>query len=141
MIKASSFGGLALLALTACTSLPKITDRPPLELAFAPKANGFDVSLANPSAYERCVESESWPNAAGWIHFASDVVFAEVDGDRFSLRERNVGYCFGGCQVVRIPPNGRVSAQLPYGEFPGLASPAPHNAKLTLRPTETPCKR
>ena len=141
MTKALLLGSVAALVVTACASLPVIADRPPLEFEFSPASDAFEVRLANPSAYERCIVSESWPNSAGWIHFSSDIVFVDVDSERFPLRDRNVGYCPGGCEVVRIPPHGSVSAKLPYIEFPSLSAPPPHSAKLILRPNETPCNR
>lgn len=141
MTKVLLSGSVAMGMLTACANLPAIADRPPLEFAFSSGIDGFEVTLANPSAYDRCIASESWPNAAGWIHYSSDVVFVDAGSERYPLRDRNVGYCPGGCEQVRIPAKGSVSARLPYIEFPGLTAPPPPNAKLSLRPAETPCTR
>ena len=129
----------ALIVLSACASLPVIADRPPLDLSVEPGESAFRLSLANPSGDDRCIASDLWPTRGGQLDFASERVYVEDDGRRFSIRDENTGYC-PDCQV-RVPANSSITATLPYSEFPGLAEspPGPH-ATLTLPIAETPCR-
>ena len=140
-MRAGSFLIIAgtLLAVSACGTRPDIADRPPLELSVEPGDAAFRISLANASSYDRCIVTDTWPTRGGQMHFASERVYVEDDGNRFPIRDENTGYC-PGCQT-RIPANSSITATLPYAAFPGLqeSPPGPH-ATLTMPITETPCR-
>ncbi|HWW11691.1 MAG TPA: hypothetical protein VN018_04175 [Brevundimonas sp.] len=127
------------LAISACAIRPEIADRPPLELRVEPTGSAFQLSLANPSSYDRCIVQENWPTRGGQLHFASEQVFVEDDGRRFPIRDENTGYCLY-CEL-RIPAGSSITATLPYAEFPSLpdSPPGPH-ATLTLPVIETSCR-
>ena len=119
MTKWAAFA-LVVSALGACATNPG--DAPQSEYAVQITANAeqqrFDISLQSTSARPLCVHNDDWPNAVGEMHYSADHVFAEIEGERYSIRDQNFGYCIGTRCSHRVAPGEVLSGFVSYSEFP-----------------------
>ena len=75
------------------------------------------LSLDNSTSREICVDPQSWPNEAGEVHYASDWIFIETNGRKFSIHDSNLGYCPTGCEYIRVKSGDILQAKIPYKNF------------------------
>ncbi|MBX9575676.1 MAG: hypothetical protein K2X07_08560 [Caulobacteraceae bacterium] len=125
----------------SCMSRPPIEDRPSLVLTVKNEANGFSLTLQNPSSYERCIVADDWPTRGGLMANPTMSIAVEEDGERHVMRDENLGHCIGDCGPVRIAAETEITAHLPYSQFPDLPKAAHSSARLVFAPRETPCDR
>jgi len=90
-----------------------------LQIEANAEARRFDISLQSSSTKPLCVSIHNWPNTLGEMHYSADHVFAEISGDRYSIRDQNFGYCVGNQCSHRIEPGAILSGFVSYAEFPG----------------------
>jgi hypothetical protein len=80
----------------------------------------FELYLNSRSDRQLCIQQDVWPNSLGQLHFAGGQVYVTIDGTRYPIRDRNLGYCVPteeyGCYHV-IPPGGKLSGFIAFSEF------------------------
>jgi dienelactone hydrolase len=87
-----------------------------------------------------CLGPEHWPNRAGKLNQASDVVFLAVGDQKFPIQEVNTGYCWGDECALRVAPGEDVAAFISYADF-NLPERLWREPKtLEFRPQAFPCK-
>jgi hypothetical protein len=129
---------LALFLVAACATVPKDT-------VFAidvsseddPSSESIRVSYNNTTAKTVCLTPENWPNSAGKINQASDIVWLEIGKERYPLKDFNTGSC-SSC-VERVGPDRRISASIPYSEFDLPANLTKASKVLHFQPTAFYC--
>jgi hypothetical protein len=129
---------LALFLVAACATAAKDT-------VFAIVVSSEDdsssesirVSYSNTNAKMVCLTPENWPNSAGKINQASDIVWLEIGKERYPLKNFNTGSC-SNC-VVRVIPGQIISASIPYSEFDLPASLTKASKVLHFQPTAFYC--
>lgn len=118
-----------LLLLSGCASTTALI---PINYRMVdnPQKERIELSYRNESSKTMCLLPEHWPNAAGKINQASDVVDVVVGEERFPIEDFNTGYCPQGCATY-VAPGEQVSAFIPYSAF-GL----PHRLVNELKALE-----
>lgn len=81
-----------------------------------PQKARIELSYRNESSQTMCLLPEHWPNAAGKINQASDLVHLKVGGERFAIEDFNTGYCPQGCATY-VAPGEQIYAFIPYSAF------------------------
>jgi hypothetical protein len=107
--------GFAFLVILGCASRSALM---PIKFEYRDDPGGRRVELTylNSSRYAMCLLPEHWPNSAGKINQASDIVFLVVGQERFPIENFNTGYCPKGC-ATRVVPGAQVSASIAYADF------------------------
>ena len=105
---------MAVLA-TGCASQPTLV-RVDFEMRDKPADRQIEVVYQNAQKNPMCLLPEHWPNVAGKINQASDLVFLVVEGRRFPIENFNTGYCPKGCST-RVKPGEQQSARIAYADF------------------------
>ena len=81
-----------------------------------PDQRKIELTYRNVSDAAMCLLPEHWPNSAGKINQASDVVSLVVGRERFPLKSFNTGYCPEGC-AIRVESGAVASAFIAYEDF------------------------
>ncbi len=81
-----------------------------------PAERRIEVTYRNFTGVAMCLLPEHWPNQAGKINQASDIVFLVVGQERFPIENFNTGYCPQGC-ATRVAPGEKISSSIPYADF------------------------
>lgn len=104
-----------------------------------PAERRIEVSYRNLSRTQICLLPEQWPNQAGKINQASDIVVLVVGSERFPIADFDSGYCPQGC-ATRVAPGQTVTGSIPYAEFgiPERLRDAPK--ELEFSPRAFPCR-
>jgi len=103
-------------ALTACATAAHSSF---IEYGFfdQPEQQRLELRYRNETKQTMCLAPEHWPNRAGKINQASDVVFLIVGSERFPIQDFNTGYCRGDECSLRVAPGEEVAAFIPYADF------------------------
>lgn len=137
MIRAVMTGLLGLIA--GCSSTLALQ---PIEYQFidVPAQSKVEVTYRNQSGTTMCLLPEHWPNQAGKINQAGDIVFLVVAGRRFPILDFNTGYCPQGC-AIRVEPGETAAGFIRYADFelPEQLRDAPKT--LEFSPMAFPCPR
>jgi hypothetical protein len=75
-----------------------------------------EILLRNPTKKTWCLESGSWPTSNGALNYQSDMVWLEVNDQKFHIEEENVGYCGSYCSI-KILSGASLSGTFPYARF------------------------
>jgi hypothetical protein len=107
--------GFVVLVIMSCASTSALI---PIKFEYQDDPGGkrVKVTYLNSSRYAMCLLPENWPNTAGKINQASDIVFLVVGKERFPIENVNTGYCPKGC-ATRVAPGTQVSASIAYADF------------------------
>jgi len=75
-----------------------------------------------------------WPNAAGKINQASDIVTLQVDGQRFPVVDFNTGYCTGERCATHVAAGETTTAFISYDDFnlPGSLRQRPKTLEFSI---------
>jgi len=105
----------------ACATDPGDAASSEYAVSISPNAEEqrFDISLQSSSTKPLCVSNDNWPNNLGEMHYSAGHVLAEIDGERYSIRDQNFGYCIGNQCSHRIAPGAVLEGFVSYAEFPG----------------------
>lgn len=90
----------------------------------------FKMVLTNNTDKSICIDAQDWPNDRGQLHFAADAIYAVVEGVRYPIKDRNLGYCLDGCSTV-IAMHSAITGHIPFSEFQGNFEVLP-NTKIKL---------
>lgn len=102
-----------------------------LKINDVPDERRFQLELVAGSS-PLCFGINQWPDHLGRIDMGSRRATVATDTGRSPARDSNFGYCQGpGCRI-RVPARGRISAFIPYSEFP----PESHIASSSTRRLE-----
>lgn len=104
------------LSLAACAAGVQ-SIRLPVSIVDNLHERRFDVEYHNGTTRTICLANEDWPNPTGDLHEAGDVVAVSVGGERFPIEDVNRGYCSDSSCTIRISPDARISASIPYAKF------------------------
>lgn len=99
----------------------------------------IEIAYRNHTGVAMCLPPEHWPNQAGKINQASDILSLVVGQERFPIESSNTGYCPQGC-AVHVAPGEQVSSSIPYADFrlPERLTDAPKT--LDFSPKAFVCK-
>lgn len=86
------------------------------EYVDVPAERRIEVTYRNLTGVAMCLLPEHWPNQAGKINQASDIVFLVVGRERFPIDDFNTGYCPQGC-ATRVAPGEKISSSIHYADF------------------------
>jgi hypothetical protein len=129
---------LALLVLMGCSATVEFLE---LDYQFVdnPDEHRIELTFVNEFGFPVCLPPELWPNSAGKIDQASQIMALEIGGERFPVVDFNTGYCLDGCARV-VAPGESVSAFIRYEDF-GLAEEQIHQQKtLDFSPVTFRCR-
>ncbi len=76
----------------------------------------IEISIHNQMDRAVCTDSQNWPNQAGRIHYASDIVKLVIDSANYKYRDFDTGYC-PKCGNKRLPPGSTLNGTLSYDDF------------------------
>lgn len=129
---------LVLFLVAACATVSK-EKAFPIDVSSEdnPPSESIRVSYDNNTSKTVCLTPENWPNSAGKINQASNIVWLEIGKGRFPLKDFNTGSCHG-C-VERVGPGRRISASIPYSEFDLPANLTKASKILHFQPTAFYC--
>lgn len=100
----------------------------------------FDLLFISMAPIPLCLTPEQWPRESGWLdHQGGPWVWADADGDRFPLREHNMGSC-PGCFAAEVQPRQMARAYLPYARFAGLDEVVARQRTLHITPRPVWCE-
>ncbi|SEP10916.1 hypothetical protein SAMN02800692_3732 [Luteibacter sp. UNC138MFCol5.1] len=116
--------GMVLASVAGCAtyaprSVVDVGDR--VQVVDDKASKRFDLVLRNTSGKAWCIEEDSWPSSLGYLHFHETDVWVDVDGRRYPIASRNLGYCPGDCDL-RLPAGESLRGSIPYSEFAFPAS-------------------
>lgn len=113
---ALAFGGT--LFLTGCAGRPFTPVHIDYSFSDLQDEQRVEVTYTNNNGFSVCLSVEDWPNHAGKLGFASDVVFLVVDGKKFPVEEFNTGYCTprSAC-IITVKPGNQISGSISYHDF------------------------
>ena len=109
------------------------------EFVDLPEQRRIELSYRNDRGVAVCLTPEFWPNHAGKIDQASDIIFLVVGDHRFPIEEFNTGYC-PGC-AVRVEPGETVRATIVYESFGVPDALANKEKRLIFTPKASRCDR
>jgi hypothetical protein len=102
--------------ITGCATTPE----PLVPIAYQFRDNPIErrveLTYQNRSRDSMCLLPENWPNLAGKINQASDIVHLIINHERFAVEDFNTGYCPKGC-VTRANPGEKLEAFISYKDF------------------------
>lgn len=75
----------------------------------------FDIYIKSEVDYNLCITPANWPNAAGRVDYASDIISVRIQNYEKKYSDINTGYC-PGCEIV-VPPHGYITGFLLYEDF------------------------
>jgi len=132
-------GAIAILWLVSgCATQSALT---PIKYEYVdvPAERRIEVTYRNLTGAAMCLLPEHWPNQAGKINQASDIVFLVVGQERFPIENFDTGYCPQGC-ATRVAPGEKISRSIPYADFslPERLKDAPKT--LEFSPKAFACK-
>lgn len=88
------------------------------ELRDTPMEQRIELIFVNNLDRAVCMSVENWPNAAGKMSYASDIVFLIVEGVKFPIEEFNTGVCIPRSECyLRVKPREKLSGSIPYKDF------------------------
>ena len=101
--------------LAGCATVPILV---PIDYRYLdqPDLEGIELKYTNSSRRLMCLSQDQWPSKSGLIDQASDLMFLIVDGNRYQIKDTNMGYCIGGCPTY-VAPGEEVKAFIPYSKF------------------------
>ena len=110
--------------IPANSAVPPLVKAAPYEYELVIRENyeerRFEVHVNSTTSRTLCIDSDSWPNDLGQVHYASDRVHVTSRGKEFPVRDRNFGYCVPtreyDCYRV-LPPGGAVYGFIAFSEF------------------------
>ena len=76
----------------------------------------FDIELQNATSQAWCIDDGSWPTSGGFLDAHGSDVWVEVNGRKYPIKERNLGFCPSSCDF-RLRPGETVRGSIPYTEF------------------------
>ena len=131
---------LTALVLTACATTALQSVAIPYHFVDEPERGGFTISYTNRVKRALCLTPSQWPTQAGFMNSPENRVFLRVGEQRYSMKEHNTGYCFGGCPV-RVEPGATLTTFVSYERFhlPLELASAPKD--LEFSPSAYPCPR
>ncbi len=106
---------IASVILAACATRAVLT---PIDYQFVdnPVNKRIELIFANESKHMMCLSPSNWPNAAGKIDQASDIMFLVVGDKKLPVSDFNTGYCPGGC-FFRVAPGKTLKGTISYEDF------------------------
>jgi len=125
---------IILLLLTNCATNTIEDTSISYQFLDSPKKNKIELSYQNETGRTICLASEDWPNLAGKINQASDVIFLIVDDKSFPIVEFNTGYCQGDPCVIKVKANEIITGSISYEDFNLPSNARSADKKLVYSP-------
>lgn len=113
MRKAGAF--FALLFAFGCAAASEAVYLPYL-MSDRPDLRRIELRYRNNTKSAVCVSPDFWPNQAGKIHEATDILVLVVGNERFPVVDFNTGYCPQGC-YERVAPGQEIFGFISYDDF------------------------
>jgi hypothetical protein len=102
-----------------------------------PAEKSIRLEYTNVARKPICLTPENWPNSGGKINQASDRVWLEVEGSKYSIADFNTGYCMA-C-ATKIKPSEKIVGIIPYSEFSLPPSKYQAAKRLNFKPMGSFC--
>jgi hypothetical protein len=91
---------------------------------------GFEISIINNSSDDICIFYYMLPDNSSRFHFADNLIYAELNGERFHVKSENLGMCISGrlgCDQ-RLSAHDIITFRVPYSILLGLDSREDRNS-------------